>query len=123
MVGLGLNPRNAEGARTDFRVLFNMRQMGLSCVLEMSMSSSPHRKLRDMQGTVRVMLFLREGAELVELPLSSRHQAAIGHAGLVASRPAASVRNATRVDVSCRVDGSRMLPHLAMLALMFIAPA
>ncbi len=43
------------------------------------------RKLRDMQGKVRVMLFLGGGAELVQLPLSSPHHAAIGHAGLIAS--------------------------------------
>lgn len=81
---------------------------------------SAHRKLRDMQGAVRVMLFVAEGDDFVEFPLSPLHHAAIGHAGLIASRHS-QWKQSARVNVSCRIDEGGMLPISQRCALRFIA--
>lgn len=82
---------------------------------------SAHRKLRDMQGAVRVMLFLAEGDDFVEFPLSPPHHAAIGHAGVIANRHS-QWKQSARVNVSCRIHEGGMLPISQRCALRFIAP-
>lgn len=74
--------------------------------------------MRDMRGTGDIVL---GGAELVELPLTSRHHAAIGNAGLIASRPTAVYRERTSGRVVRNRWGGR-LPTSQRMALRFIAP-